>query len=111
MAETEPSVDDLAQRQDRIENKLDELLASLKAGGSTQAKAEEHQEEKLGRPSTIAEQVQMELDARDKAKADKAEKDAEKTERESIKERLAKLTETPPARPQPRRQRVMWGPS
>lgn len=108
MAETDAP--DLTDRVERLETgqssiiaKLDELLAS------GHAKAEQRTEAKLDRPSTIEEQVRMELERKDREAKAAADKDAEKTERETIAQRLAKLEEQPPRPPQPRRQRVMWG--
>jgi len=98
---------DTETRIDRIERKLDELLAGrTPAHDAAQARQEQH----LDRPSSIEEQVRMELERAEKDKAAAADKDAEKTERQTIRETLAKLTEQKPQQPQPRRQRVMWGP-
>jgi hypothetical protein len=90
-------------RMDRLERKLDELLS---AG---HAKAASHEETKLGRPTEVQDMVRMELEKAQAEKDAAAEKDAEKTERQSIAQRLAALTEQRPEAPQPRRQRLMWG--
>lgn len=100
----EDRVEKLETGQQSIIGKLDELLT---AG---HRKAEEHQETRLGRPTSVEDQVRAELERKDREAAEKADKDAERAERESIKERLAKLAEVAPAAPQPRRQRFMWGP-
>jgi hypothetical protein len=108
--DTDPPGGDLTDRVERLETgqtsilaKLDQLLAGA------HGKAEKHEEQVLGRPSSVEEQVRMELERRDKEAADKAAADKDKAERESIAERLAKLTEAKPQPPQPRRQRAMWG--
>jgi hypothetical protein len=107
MPETDPDltgrVESLETGQGKILAKLDELL------GGAHAKAEKHEERRLDRPSTVEEQVRAELDRKDREAKSAAEKDAEKSERESMRETLAKLTEAAPVQPQPRRQRVMWG--
>jgi hypothetical protein len=98
---------DTETRLDRLERKLDELIAGRNPGHAT---AQEHQEQHLDRPSTIEEQVRMELAKAKAADQDAADKDSEKSERQTIRDTLAKLTEAKPQQPQPRRQRVMWGP-
>jgi hypothetical protein len=97
-------VDRLETGQGRIEAKIDQLI-----GGTGPTTTASDGDQPGGRPSDVAEQVRMELEARDRKAAEKAEKDAEKNERQTIRERLAKLTEAPPKQPQPRRQRFMWG--
>jgi hypothetical protein len=98
---------DTETRLDRLERKLDELLAGRTPA---HAKAEAHEEQHLDRPSTIEEQVRAELARAEQEKA-KADADEQaKSEQQTIREQLAKLTESKPVAPQPRRQRVMWGP-
>jgi hypothetical protein len=94
---------DTETRMDRLERKLDQLLA----GG--QAKAQAHQAEHLDRPTEVQEQVRMELERAEQEKSDKAARDGEKAERETMAQRLARLEEQAPLPPQPRRQRIMWG--
>jgi xanthine dehydrogenase iron-sulfur cluster and FAD-binding subunit A len=112
MADTppEPPEGDHGDRIDRLERgqtsilgKLDELI------GGAHAKAEQHEAGHLGRPTSVEEQVRAELDRADAARKAQAEHDADKADRQSIRERLAALTETAPVAPQPRRQRFMWG--
>jgi hypothetical protein len=100
-------VERLESGQSRILGKLDQLLSGT---GKAHEAAEEHEERRLDRPSSIEEQVRAELARADEEKAKAAEADADKTERQTIRETLAKLTEVPPRQPQPRRQRAMWGP-
>ena len=102
----EDRVERLESGQSKILSKLDELIGT---GSKAHQAAEQHQAERLDRPSTIEEQVRMELDRKEQEAKATAEKDAEKSERATIKEQLAKLTESKPLPPQPRRQRVMWG--
>ena len=101
MADEPASTED---RLDRLEEKLDQLLSV------SHGQAEQTTEQRLNRPSTIQEQVRAELARAEAERQASADADADKSERESIREQLAKLQETPPAQPQPRRQRIMWGP-
>jgi hypothetical protein len=110
MADDKPELEDRVERletgQNRILSKLDELLGS---GGKAHAAAEAHEEKHLDRPTTIEEQVRAELARKDAEAKTAADADAEKSERQTIKDQIAKLTESKPVAPQPRRQRVMWG--
>lgn len=105
----EDRVESLETGQSRISAKIDELLGIVAGKGKLHEAAEQHEEQHLGRPTTIEEQVRAELAKaeRDKAAADAAE--GEKSERATIREQLAKLTEAKPQPPQPRRERAMWG--
>ena len=98
------SLDSIAERQDRIETKLDQLLSGA------HDKAEKHEEDKLDRPTTIAEQVRAELARAEQEKAAEQKEAEKQAEQETIAQRLARLEESPPVQPQPRRQRIMWGP-
>lgn len=100
----EDRVESLETGQSKILSKLDELLKGA------HSKAEQHQADKLDRPSSIEEQVRMELARKEREAAEATAKDQAKTERETLAQRLAKLEEKPPVQPQPRRQRLMWGP-
>jgi hypothetical protein len=88
---------------DRIVSKLDELL------GGGRKKAEDHEADKLDRPTEVQEQVRAELARAEQEKAAKAMADGDKAEKQTMAQRLAKLEEAPPVQPQPRRQRAMWG--
>ena len=94
------SLDSLSDRLDRIETLLSEQ----------HPKAEKHEEDKLDRPTTIAEQVRAELARAEQEKAAEQKEAEKQAEQETIAQRLAKLEESPPVQPQPRRQRIMWGP-
>jgi len=111
MADEETQLEDRVERleagQSSIIAKLDQLLG---AGTVTHAQAEADTERRLDRPSTIKEQVAMELAKAEAEKKKQADADEEKSERQTMKEQLAKLTESKPLPPQPRRQRAMWGP-
>lgn len=103
----------LEQRQEQTDGKLDEILGLIK-GGITRADGEDKGAGgPADRPGSVAEQVRAELERARKEDADRAAADAasaaDAADRESTRARLAKLEERPPARPQPRRERVMWG--
>lgn len=87
----------------KVDAKLDQLLDRI------HGKAADHQETKLDRPSSVQEQVQAELARAEREAAASKAAEEEKSEREQIREQLAKLSEAPPAPPEPRRQRLMWG--
>lgn len=100
----EDRVERLETSQGTILGKLDELL------GRAHGAAEDHTERRLGRPSSVEDQVRAELERADKARSEAADKAAAKKNHETLAERLARLEEKPPEAPQPRRQRMMWGP-
>lgn len=110
----EPELEDRVERLEtstgKIESKLDELLGMFKTGGKAQVAAAEHEERKLDRPSAVEEQVRAELARAEQEAKAKADAESEKSERQTIREQLARLTETKPVAPQPRRQKIMWGP-
>ena len=101
-------VTDLEGKQTSMNSKLDELLALVR-GGRDKAHDESTEvvESRLDRGTSIQEQVRAELA---RAEQDKASKKADEDEKETLRARLAKLEETHPEPPQPRRQKVMWGP-
>jgi len=106
----EDRVESLETGQGKISSKLDELISMLGTGSKAHAAAEAHEEKHLDRPSTIEEQVRAELERAEAEKAKAAEGEAQKSEWQQMKDNVAKLTEAKPVAPQPRRQRVMWGP-
>jgi len=97
-------VERLETGQQTITEKLDELL------GITHARAEKQEEQRLDRPSTVAEQVRAELARAEEEKAAEQKRAEKEAEQETLAQRLARLEESPPVQPQPRRQRIMWGP-
>ena len=110
-AETDPPETGLEDRVERLETGQSKILSKLdEIIGGVHGKAEQRTEAKLDRPSSIEEQVRMELERKDREAAERAAKDADKGERETLAQRMAKLEEQAPVPPQPRRQRVTWGP-
>lgn len=105
------SLDDLFGRLDKQQGQLDrlaELVSHVIPGSRTEA--QQHTERRLDRPTRgadaatdMGEQVRRELDRREAAAA-------ERTEREQLKAQVAKLSETPPKPPVPRRTKLLgWG--
>ena len=95
--------------QQTLTQKLDELIGMVSRKPPGQS-APDETHGPAGRPASVEEQVQAEL-ARAKREADEAAAaEAEKSDREQIKEAVAKLQEAPPQQPQRRSTRVMWGP-
>ena len=102
----EDRVERLESGQGRIERMLEQLVSN---SGPAHDKAQAHEERHLDRPSTVAEMVAAELKKARDDEAKAAKEQGELSEREQIKAQLAKLSEQPPAQPQPRRQKIMWG--
>jgi len=95
------SIADLSAKVD----KLAELVSRIIPG--SHAEAQQRTEERLDRPSSIEEQVRAELA---RAKEQEAAEQAAAGKDQELQSRLAKLEETPPAQPVPRRTRLLgWG--
>lgn len=99
-------VDRLETGQDTLSQKIDQILGIVKGPGRPNA---EGSSETAGRPD-IESQVRAELERAERERAAQQAADDEKNERETLKQQLAKLQETAPVAPQPRSQRMMWGP-
>jgi septal ring factor EnvC (AmiA/AmiB activator) len=107
-----------ATRLDRVEqaqqeqgSKLDALIETVnKIIPGSHAEAEQRTERHLDRKSAVAEEVKAELEKAKQEEARAKAADDEKSEREQIRADLAKLQETAPAPPVPRRTRMLgWG--
>jgi hypothetical protein len=108
--ETGPSTAELAGRIDGIESKLDVLIDKL-SGKKDQAHAaaQEHTEERLDRPSTIAEEIRAQLEAQRQADAADAEKRSHADRLAAVEEKVTGMTEKTPETPPRRVERMMWG--
>jgi hypothetical protein len=107
--ETGPTTTELAERQDKLDGKLDQILSVI--GGR---KPDTAPEGKVDPPSTVAEEIRQQLEARDRKAADDAAKADHDSWKTSVEERLAGMAEKPPGEPAPtgvkgRVQRAMWG--
>jgi hypothetical protein len=108
--EAGPSTAELDQRMTGIESKLDALIDKL-SGRKDQARAaaQEHTEERLDRPSTIAEEIRAQLEAQRAAEAADAEKRSHADRLAAIEEKVTGMTEKTPETPPRRIERMMWG--
>ena len=96
------SIKELSDRQDRTESKLDQILGILgKTKDNTHANAQEGRAKELDAPTSIAEEIRMQFEERDrKAAADadaKGKEDRLAAVETSVKEMAEKAPE-PPAR-------------
>jgi predicted metal-dependent hydrolase len=103
-AETDaPTTTELASRIDGINAKLDAVIGRL--GGArdqAHAAAEQHTEERLDRPTSIAEEIRQQLDAQ-KAADEKAAAERGQADRlAAVEQRIAGMAEQTPQPPQRR---------
>ena len=107
---TEPD-ETTSERLSHVEaavDRIEQALARVLPG--SHAEAEQRTERRLDRGSSVEEQVRAELDKAKREEEAAARADAEKAEGESMKERLARLEEKPPAPPSSRRTALLgWG--
>ena len=105
----EERVDRLEAGQQTITERLDQLLGivSRKPPGQAGPGGEQGP---AGRPASVEEQVQAELARAERERKEHEAAAAEKSDREQIKEAVAKLQEAAPQPPQRRSERAMWGP-
>lgn len=99
-------VDRLEAGQDTLSQKLDQILGIVT---SKPAAPEGTGTSPGGRPPDVESMVRAELARAEHERKAAADAEAEKSDRETIKEQLAKLREAAPVPPQPRAQRVIWG--
>ncbi len=100
----EPTVAQLAERQERVEGKLDQVIGLLQGGEhKAHAAAAAHEQDKLNRPSDTADEVRRQLEERDRAAKAKADADQAAATADSWKQgietSLAELKEKPPEAP------------
>ena len=96
--------------QHSIAEKVDQILGILgKDKGKAHDAAEQHTEEKLDRPSNVADEIRQQLEERDRADAARRKDEEAQGTLASLKAQVAALTEQPPV-PAPRRiEKIMWG--
>ena len=103
-----PSNAELAGRVDGLESKLDMILDKL-GGKKDQAHdaAQQHTEERLDRPSSVAEEIRQQLsEQRAKEEAD-AKQNADAEWRKGVDERLTGMAEKTPEAPLRRVEKIM----
>lgn len=108
--EDAPSIDELEQRVSGVESKLDLILDKLSGTrDQAHAAAEQHTEERLDRPSSIAEQIRAQLEETRAREAAEADKRSSADRLASLEERLSGMTEKPPEDPLRPVTRFIWG--
>jgi hypothetical protein len=107
---TAPSNSELDARIDGINAKLDVLIDKLGTRkDAAHAAAEEHTEDRLDRPSNIAEQIRAQLEHQRAADADAAKKLDGAERLAALEERVSGMTEQVPEPPQRRiEKRMGW---
>lgn len=106
--DTAPGNAELAARVDGLASKIDTILDKL-GGAETAAHdaAEKHTEERLDRPTGVAEEIRAQLAARDQADA-AARRDKDDAEwRASVDGRLAGMAEHTPEAPVRRVEKIL----
>ena len=108
--EDAPSIDELEQRVSGVESKLDLILDKLSGTrDQAHADAEQHTEDRLDRPSSIAEQIRAQLEETRAREAAEADKRSSADRLASLEERLSGMAEKPPEDPLRPVTRLMWG--
>ena len=114
MSETEtettgPTVAEVAARQDGLEAKVDNILEVLGKGESrARADAEQHTEDRLDRPTTVAEEIRQQLADAKAAEAADAEKRGSADRLAALEAKVTGMTEQTPEAPV-RRVEKLWG--
>lgn len=106
--EAAPSNAELAGRVDGLESKLDLILGKL--GGTehqAHAAAQQHTEDRLDRPTNIADEIRQQLEERDRAAAASAKDQADQDWRAGVDEKLSGMTEQTPEAPLRRVEKLM----
>jgi hypothetical protein len=96
------------QGQDALIDKIaDKVISRL--GGPSHAQAEQHTDQTLGRPQSVAEQVQAELAKVQAAEKTEQEKTARAAQDKELADRVKALEEKPPAAQHSRYRTIMFG--
>jgi hypothetical protein len=103
-----PTSTELATRIDGLESKLDLVISRL--GGAkdqAHAAAEQHTEDRLDRPSTIAEEIRQQLDAQRAADADAAERRTSGERLAALEDRIKNMAEQTPQPPERKIEKIL----
>ena len=99
----EPTNTELAGRIDGLNAKLDAVIDKLgSARDQAHADAQQHTEDRLDRPSTIADEIRQQLEAQRAADAETAEKRGQADRLAAVEDRLKGMTEQAPQPPERR---------
>jgi hypothetical protein len=107
--DTAPSNAELAGRVDRLDSKLDTIIGMFRTGSPAQAAAQQHTEDRLDRPSSVADEIARQLEEQRARDAASRDADDQAEWRKSVDDRLTGMTEQAPADPPRRATRFMWG--
>lgn len=106
--ESAPSTAELASRVDQLDSKLDRIIDLFGAKkDEAHGAAEQHTEERLDRPSNMAEEIRRQLAEARSADEAAAAGQADQDWRKNVSETLAGLTEKQPEPPQRRVEKLM----
>lgn len=94
--------------QDRQRGMLEQVLGKLGgAGHQAHAAAQQHEQDKLNRPTDVADEVRRQFAERDQAAAADQAQTADKDWRAGVDQSLAELREKPPEAPVRRVERLL----
>ena len=109
-ADTAPSNAELDGRITALDSKLDRVLSVLGQGESrAHEHAQEHTQNRLDRPTTIADEIRRQLEEQRAADQAKTDADDAANWRQGVTDTLAGLTEQVPEPPVRKVERFMWG--
>ena len=94
------SIDELRERQDRTESKLDQILGILgKTKDNTQANAQEGRAKELDAPTSIAEEIRLQFEERDRKAAAAADAKGKEDRLAAVETSVREMAEKPPEPP------------
>jgi hypothetical protein len=106
--ETGPTVAELAERQERTEGKLDQILEVLgKTKDTAHDKAADHEAEKLNEPTSVADEIRRQLEERDQADQAKKAGEEQQSWRAGVDAKLGELAEKKPESPARKVEKIM----
>lgn len=105
-----PSNAELAGRVDALDSKLDSILDVLKGTeGKAHAAAQQHTEDRLDAPTSVADEIRRQLEERDRKAASDAAAADQEAWKAGVTKTLGDLTEQKPEPPQRAVEKLMWG--
>ena len=102
------SLEEQDQRISHLEQGIDRILEVLGKGeGKARQRAEEHTEDRLDRPSTIAEQIREQLAEAKAREAADAEKRGQAERLAAVEQKVTDMAEKTPEAPQRRIEKIL----